>query len=96
MLGDLYGVRAKGTEAGITLCSQYNAYAYDNPRGGLWNMADFTLCDGCRSRRTYPTNDSPNKHKRGGDQRAPHALMIQREKEKEDACAKEDRGHSSE
>jgi hypothetical protein len=36
-------VPAKGTEAGITLCLQYNAYAYDNPRGGLWNMADFTL-----------------------------------------------------
>jgi porin len=35
MLGDLNGVRKKGQEAGITLCSQYNAYLYDNTPGGL-------------------------------------------------------------
>jgi porin len=35
MLGDLGGVRKKAQEAGITLCSQYNAYLYDNSPGGL-------------------------------------------------------------
>ncbi len=35
LLGDLGGVRKKGQEAGITLCAQYNAYAYDNAGGGL-------------------------------------------------------------
>jgi porin len=35
LFGDLYGVRSKGQQAGVTLCSQYNAYAYDNARGGL-------------------------------------------------------------
>ena len=35
MLGDLYGVRKKLQDAGITLCSQYNAYVYDNAGGGL-------------------------------------------------------------
>jgi porin len=35
MLGDLWGVRKNAQEAGITLCSQYNAYAYDNAGGGL-------------------------------------------------------------
>ena len=35
MLGDLNGVRTKAQEAGITLCSQYNAYLYDNAGGGL-------------------------------------------------------------
>lgn len=34
LFGDLYGVRKKATE-GITLCSQYNSYIYDTPRGGL-------------------------------------------------------------
>ncbi|SDR08841.1 porin [Rhizobiales bacterium GAS113] len=40
LFGDLYGVRAKGTEAGVTLCSQYNFYAYDNARGGLKRGVD--------------------------------------------------------
>jgi porin len=35
LFGDLYGIRAKGQQAGVTLCSQYNAYAYDNAKGGL-------------------------------------------------------------
>lgn len=35
LLGDLNGVRKKGQDAGITLCSQYNAYVYDNTPGGL-------------------------------------------------------------
>ena len=35
MLGDLGGVRKNGQQAGITLCSQYNAYAYENAGGGL-------------------------------------------------------------
>jgi hypothetical protein len=46
----------KGTEAGITLCSQYNAYAYDNPRGGLWNMADFNA-----TRRVQKSQNISNK-----------------------------------
>jgi porin len=40
LLGDLSGVRTKGTEAGVTLCSQYNFYAYDNAQGGLKRGAD--------------------------------------------------------
>jgi porin len=35
MLGDLNGLRKTAQEAGITLCSQYNAYLYDNAGGGL-------------------------------------------------------------
>ena len=40
LLGDLQGVRNKATEAGVTLCSQYNLYAYDNARGGLKRGVD--------------------------------------------------------
>ncbi|SDR36654.1 porin, OprB family [Rhizobiales bacterium GAS113] len=35
MLGDLGGVRKAAQDAGITLCTQYNAYVYDNAQGGL-------------------------------------------------------------
>ena len=35
LLGDPGGVRSKGREAGINLCLQYNAYAYDTAGGGL-------------------------------------------------------------
>jgi porin len=61
LFGDLYGVRSRGQQAGITLCSQYNAYVYDNANGGLkqgplaqgqlfsWidiNLGKFTHIDG--------------------------------------------------
>jgi hypothetical protein len=37
LFGDLNGVRSKGQQSGITLCSQYNAYVYDNANG--WSKA---------------------------------------------------------
>jgi porin len=35
LLGDLNGLRNKARDIGVTLCSQYNAYAFDNAKGGL-------------------------------------------------------------
>ncbi|MBV8829161.1 MAG: hypothetical protein JO108_07995, partial [Acidobacteriaceae bacterium] len=35
LLGDLGGVRKKAQDAGVNLCLQYNATAYDNAQGGL-------------------------------------------------------------